>query len=115
MPSIWPVQAIIEFSGDTVGEYLGVAYEDDTAATHRFLANMPGYQGWQWAVVVAAYPGADHATVSEVVLVPGPTALLAPAWVPWEDRVKPGDLGPGDLLRPAARRPAAGARLHRDR
>ena len=93
-------QAIIEFSGDTVGEYLGVAYEDDTAATHRFLANMPGYQGWQWAVVVATYPGADHATVSEVVLVPGPTALLAPAWLPWEDRVKPGDLGPGDLLAP---------------
>ena len=93
-------QAIIEFSGDTVGEYLGVAYEDDTAASHRFLAKMPGYQGWQWAVVVAAYPGADHATVSEVVLVPGPTALLAPAWLPWEDRVKPGDLGPGDLLAP---------------
>ena len=36
---------------------------------------MPGYQGWQWAVVLAAYPGADHATISEVVLVPGPTAL----------------------------------------
>lgn len=93
-------QAIIEFSGETVGEYLGVAHEDETAATHRFLANMPGYQGWQWAVVVAAYPGADHATVSEVVLVPGPTALLAPAWVPWEDRVRPGDLSPGDLLAP---------------
>ena len=76
---------------------------------------MPGYQGWQWAVVVAAYPGADHATVSEVVLVPGPTALLAPAWVPWENRVKPGDLGPGDLLAPGGRRPSAGARLHRDR
>ena len=76
---------------------------------------MPGYQGWQWAVVVAAYPGADHATISEVVLVPGPTALLAPAWVPWEDRVQPGDLGPGDLLAPAARRSAAGARLHRYR
>jgi Protein of unknown function (DUF3027) len=98
-------QAIIEFSGDTVGEYLGVAYEDDTAATHRFLANMPGYQGWQWAVVVATYPGAVHATVSEVVLVPGPTALLAPAWVPWENRVKPGDLGPGDLLAPLVHDP----------
>lgn len=98
-------QAIIEFSGDTVGEYLGVAFEDDAAATHRFLANMPGYQGWQWAVVVATSPGADHATVSEVVLVPGPTALLAPAWVPWENRVKAGDLGPGDLLAPPARDP----------
>jgi hypothetical protein len=98
-------QAIVEFSGDTVGEYLGVAFEDDAAATHRFLAKMPGYQGWQWAVVVATYPGADHATVSEVVLVPGPTALLVPAWVPWENRVKPGDLGPGDLLAPPAHDP----------
>jgi len=98
-------QAVVEFSGDTVGEYLGVAFEDDTAATHRFLANMPSYQGWQWAVVVAAYPGADHATISEVVLIPGPTALLAPAWVPWENRVKPGDLGPGDLLAPLVHDP----------
>lgn len=92
--------AVVEFSGDTVGEYLGVTYEDPTAATHRFLANLPGYRGWQWAVVVAAYPGSDHATISEVVLVPGPTALLAPRWVPWEERVKPGDLSPGDLLAP---------------
>jgi hypothetical protein len=92
-------EAIAEFSGaEKVGEYLGVGYEDATAATHRFLAHLPGYQGWQWAVVVAAYPGADHATISEVVLVPGPTALLAPEWVPWEERIRPGDLSPGDLL-----------------
>jgi len=93
-------RAIVEFSGETVGAYLGVTFQDEAAATHRFLAVMPGYQGWQWAVVVAAYPGATHATISEVVLVPGPTALLAPAWVPWEQRIRPGDLGPGDLLAP---------------
>lgn len=93
-------QAVMEFSGDTIGEYLGASFEDQSAATHRFLASMPGYQGWQWAVVVAACPGADHATISEVVLVPGPTALLAPAWIPWENRIRPGDLGPGDLLAP---------------
>ena len=92
--------AVVEFSGETVGEYLGLTREDDNAATHRFLANLPGYQGWQWAVVVAAHPAADHATVSEVVLVPGPTALVAPQWVPWQNRIKPGDLGPGDLLAP---------------
>jgi hypothetical protein len=85
--------AIAESSGaDTVGEYLGVGYEDPTSATHRFLANLPGYQGWQWAVVVASYPGADHATVSEVVLLP--------QWVPWDQRIRAGDLGPGDLLAP---------------
>ena len=95
--------AVAEFSGaEAVGDYLGVSYEDPNAATHRFLAHLPGYQGWQWAVVVAAYPGADHATISEVVLIPGPTALLAPEWVPWEQRVRPGDLSPGDLLAPAA-------------
>jgi Protein of unknown function (DUF3027) len=94
--------AIVEFSGDAVGEYLGVAFEDTNAATHRFMAELPGYRGWQWAVVVAAYTGADHATISEVVLVPGPTALLAPQWVPWEQRVRPGDLSPGDLLAPPA-------------
>lgn len=95
--------AVVEFSGaEAVGDYLGVSYEDSAAATHRFLAHSPGYQGWQWAVVVAAHPGADHATVSEVVLIPGPTALLAPQWVPWDRRVRPGDLSPGDLLAPAA-------------
>ena len=92
--------AVIEFSGDAVGAYLGMSIEDDACATHRFLATLPGYHGWQWAVVVAAIPGADHATVSEVVLVPGPTAILAPPWVPWEQRVRQGDLGPGDLLAP---------------
>jgi len=91
-----------EFSGDTVGEYLGLTYEDPTAATHRFLANLPAIQGWQWAVVMAAYPGAINATISEVVLVPGPTALLAPQWVPWDQRVKPGDL---DLVIYSRRRP----------
>ena len=35
-----------------------------------------------------------------MVLVPGPTALLAPPWLPWDQRVQPGDLGPGDLLAP---------------
>lgn len=98
--------AIIEHSGeDTVGEYLGAGFEDATSATHRFLAELPGYRGWQWAVVVAAFPGAQHATISEVVLVPGPTALLAPKWVPWDERVRPGDLSPGDLLAPPTEDP----------
>ena len=95
--------AVVEFAGpEAVGDYLGVSYADPNAATHRFLAHLPGYQGWQWAAVVAAYPGAEHATISELVLVPGPTALLAPEWVPWEQRVRSGDLSPGDLLAPVA-------------
>jgi hypothetical protein len=37
-------------------------------------------------------------TVDEVVLIPGDEAIVAPAWVPYRDRIKPGDLSPGDLL-----------------
>jgi hypothetical protein len=32
------------------------------------------------------------------VLLPGSGSLLAPDWVPWSERVRPGDLGVGDLL-----------------
>ncbi len=41
---------------------------------------------------------AKAVTVSEAVLLPGPDSLLAPPWVPWSSRVRPGDLGVGDLL-----------------
>ena len=84
-------------SGRMVGAYLGAVAEDDIAMTVSFAATDPGYAGWQWSVTVAVLP--DQApTVSEVVLLPGSDALLPPHWVPWEQRVRPGDLGVGDLL-----------------
>ncbi|MFE1596246.1 DUF3027 domain-containing protein [Nocardia sp. NPDC058705] len=91
-------RALVALEPDGVGVHLGVTAEDDTAATHRFEATLPGYRGWQWAVVVAAPPGADHATVSESALLPAIDALIAPDFIPWDQRVRPGDLGPGDLL-----------------
>nr|WP_083826449.1 DUF3027 domain-containing protein [Hoyosella subflava] len=83
-----------------VGEHHGVVPEGEWAASHRFAASLPGYRGWEWNVVVAACPGAATATVSELALLPGADALLAPEWVPWEDRIESGDLMPGDLLPP---------------
>ncbi|WP_435278133.1 DUF3027 domain-containing protein [Rhodococcus yananensis] len=93
--------ALVDLREGGVGAYLGVTSEDEVSATHRFVADLPGYHGWQWAVVVAAAPGSEHVTVSESVLLPGPEALVAPDWVPWNERIRPGDLGPGDLLAPA--------------
>ncbi|MFD7009164.1 MULTISPECIES: DUF3027 domain-containing protein [unclassified Rhodococcus (in: high G+C Gram-positive bacteria)] len=94
--------ALVELQEGGVGDYLGVTAEDACAATHRFVADLPGYRGWQWAVVVAADPEADHATVSELALLPGPDALVAPEWIPWDQRIRPGDLSAGDLLAPPA-------------
>lgn len=84
--------------GETPGEHLGASAEGEFAATHYFAAQVPGYRGWQWCVVVAGAPDSTGLTVSEAVLLPGDGALLAPEWVPWVDRVTAGDLGPGDTL-----------------
>ncbi len=94
--------ALVDLEPTGVGAHLGVRAEDECSATHRFEATLPGYRGWQWAVVVAAAPGADRVTVSESALLPGPDALIAPEFVPWEQRIRPGDLTPGDLLAPPA-------------
>ncbi|MEU4316771.1 DUF3027 domain-containing protein [Nocardia sp. NPDC024068] len=95
-------RALLDLEPTGVGPHLGVRAEDECAATHRFAATLPGYHGWQWAVVVAAAPDTDRVTVSESALLPGPDALIAPDFVPWEQRVRPGDLAPGDLLAPPA-------------
>ncbi|GAB2529190.1 hypothetical protein GCM10027167_36950 [Nocardia heshunensis] len=93
-------RALLDLEPIGVGAHLGVTAEDESSATHHFKATLPGYHGWQWAVVVAAPPEATVATVSESALLPGPDALVAPDFIPWEQRIRPGDLAPGDLLAP---------------
>lgn len=93
-------RALLELQPTGVGEHLGVTGENECAATHHFAATLPGYRGWRWEVVVAAAPDAEYATVSESALLPGPDALVAPEFVPWDQRIRPGDLAPGDLLAP---------------
>jgi hypothetical protein len=90
--------AAVEVGGEHVGDHLGVRAEADRLVTHRFAATQPGYRGWHWSVTVARAPRTKHVTVSEVALLPGGEAVLAPEWVPWSERLRPGDLGVGDLL-----------------
>jgi hypothetical protein len=72
--------------------------EGDRVVTHFFECKEFGYRGWRWAVTVARASRAKLVTLDEVVLLPGPDALQAPEWVPWSERLRPGDMGPGDLL-----------------
>ena len=90
--------AVTEGGADYVGTHLGVASEGELLAAHMFACTAPGYVGWRWTVILARASGQESVTVCDAVLLPGPEALVAPQWVPWSQRVRPGDLGPGDVL-----------------
>ncbi|MGH3318950.1 MAG: DUF3027 domain-containing protein [Streptosporangiaceae bacterium] len=81
-----------------LGDHLGAEADGERLVTHSFACRDPGYHGWRWAVTVTRAARAKKVTVSESVLLPGPGAILAPEWVPWRERLQPGDLGAGDLL-----------------
>jgi len=81
-----------------VGEHVGTDADGDRVVTHLFACLDPAYRGWRWAVTLARASRAKVATVSEVVLLPGPDSILAPEWVPWRERLRPGDVGVGDIL-----------------
>ena len=85
-------------SPDLVGDYLGAEAAGDRVVVQLFECADPAYTGWRWAVTLTRAPRSKQVTVDESVLLPGPDALLAPPWVPWQDRLRPGDVGIGDLL-----------------
>ena len=100
LPPIVAKAAAVEAGGKTVGKHQGVEAEDDPlVVTHSFATKDPAYVGWRWAVTVTRNEDSDHVTVDEVCLLPGSAALLAPAWVPWSERVQPGDLPPATCCR----------------
>ncbi len=92
------LSAAAEMDEGPVGQHIGAQLIDDTLAVHRFGAEVPGYRGWQWHVSVTAAPGSDHITVNDVSLIAGRSALTAPEWVPYSERIRPGDLDPETQL-----------------
>jgi hypothetical protein len=70
-----------------VGKFLGTTEDASKAISYRFEANLGGYVGWEWNVVVFQAKKTDAATISEVVLLPGKDSIVAPDWVPWSERL----------------------------
>lgn len=98
-------QSAVDVAGDEyVGDHLGLT--DDSAdgngslVSLHFACQQPGYQGWFWSVSVTPSSGADAPTINDVVLLPGDHAIVAPDWTPYRERIRPGDLSPGDILPP---------------
>lgn len=90
--------AALAVGRDHVSEHVGVEEDGERVVTHLFACTDPAYAGWRWGVQVARASRAKLVTVNDVVLLPGPDSLLAPEWLPWSERLLPGDLRPGDLL-----------------
>ncbi|MDA2977234.1 MAG: DUF3027 domain-containing protein [Actinomycetota bacterium] len=93
---------IEDITEQRVGEYLGFEVEGENTLTHKFKCVDKAYFGWHWSVTLAAADNSSEVTVSEILLLPGEKAILAKPWVPWEQRVEPGDIGVGDVLPTAA-------------
>ena len=79
--------AAIQNAGEkAVSNFVELIDEGDGAYSFVFEAKLEGYQGWLWSVTLFD-SGDESPTISEVVLLPGEQALLAPAWVPWSERL----------------------------
>lgn len=89
---------VADVGADQVGEHLGHQVEGDRVVTHLFACTNPGYRGWRWAVTVVRASRQKTITVDELVLLPGEESILAPEWLPYRERLQPGDMSPGDLL-----------------
>jgi len=81
-----------------VGELVSIDQEDERIATYLFESSLPGYAGWRWAVTVIRVDELSPVTIADVVLLPGADSLLAPEWIPYKDRIEPGDVGVGDIV-----------------
>jgi hypothetical protein len=84
----------------TVGDHLRAVEDGELLVSQHFACLKPGYTGWYWSVSISRAPDSDRVTVNDVVLLPGDDAIIAPAWTPYRDRIRPGDLSPGDVLPP---------------
>jgi hypothetical protein len=71
---------------ETVGAVIGHLAEGEHVLTLLFAADLAGYPGWRWSVTIARVEDGEP-TVLETELMPGDTALLAPEWIPWSERL----------------------------
>lgn len=83
---------------EEIGQHIKAEFAGERVVSHFFECLKPGYKGWVWAVTLARVPHARLGTISETDLIPSDGALLAPPWIPWADRLQPGDLGRKDTI-----------------
>lgn len=79
-------KAAVDFANSqSVGEFVSVIDEGENVSTFLFESKLKGYVGWLFSVSI--FSDGEDTSVSEVNLMPGENALLAPNWVPWSERL----------------------------
>ena len=78
LDAVESARSALEADGEHPGDHRAAIAEGEWAVAHYFDSDIPGYQGWQWCVVVAGSPNSDEVTISETALLPADGALLAP-------------------------------------
>lgn len=76
---------------EQIGRHLAAKSEGDRLVTHLFGSKLAGYGGWQWYAVLTRNSRSKVVTVDELGLLPSEDSILAPDWIPWAERVRPGD------------------------
>ena len=76
---------------EQIGRHLAAKSEGDRLVTHLFESKLAGYGGWQWYAVLTRNSRSKVVTVDELGLLPSEESILAPEWIPWAERVRPGD------------------------
>jgi hypothetical protein len=76
---------------EQIGRHLAAKSEGDRLVTHLFESKLAGYGGWQWYAVLTRNSRSKAVTVDELGLLPSEDSILAPDWIPWAERVRPGD------------------------
>ncbi|MDR1448442.1 MAG: DUF3027 domain-containing protein [Candidatus Ancillula sp.] len=83
---------------EDIGEHVDFEMLDDTTGIHSFRSNLKGYKDWTWFVYMSKLSDSNNINVIEVSHLPDDSALLAPKWVPWDQRIKPTDIMEYDEL-----------------
>ncbi|MEC5192043.1 MULTISPECIES: DUF3027 domain-containing protein [unclassified Arthrobacter] len=91
---------------EQIGRHLAAKSEGDRLVTHLFESKLAGYGGWQWYAVLTRNSRSKVVTVDELGLLPSEDSVLAPEWIPWAERVRPGDEQGDDILEAAGAVPS---------
>jgi hypothetical protein len=79
--------ALAEFVSAGYGEQVSEQELEKGVFEVSFRCTERAYQGWNWVVTLTQIDGRSAPSVSEINLIAGENALLAPPWVPWAERL----------------------------